>query len=177
MADYLTFEQTSDRARPLLATNQLLNRIYAGERLTELLAQSWAYSRMREFSDLTTQSPRAADGLDFDPKAIGRRTHDGLCARGRSAVQQGSKMLASRRQLTRCRNSNYTSNPPMARGPSSDEKKPEPPPCPKCGKPLVYHASRMELDGKGNPETVHMFLCYAHGFFTFRDSKGLTAGF
>ena len=86
--------------------------------------------------------------------------------------QQGSKMLASRRQLTRCRNSNYTSNPPMARGPSSDEKKPEPPPCPKCGKLLVYHASRMELDGKGNPETVHMFFVLRPRLFYIPRQQG-----
>ena len=65
----------------------------------------------------------------------------------------------------------------MPPGPSSDEKKPEPPDCPKCGKLLMNHASRAELDGEGNPEPVFMFLCLTHGFFTFRESKGLTAGF
>ena len=70
MADYLTFEQTLRQSAAIIAaTNQLLNRIYAGERLTdELLARRGAYSRMREFSDLTTQSPRAPDGLDFQPE-------------------------------------------------------------------------------------------------------------
>ena len=58
-------------------------------------------------------------------------------------------MLASRRQLTRCRNSSYTSNPPMARGPSSDEKKPEPPPCPKCGKLLgTMHRAWSWMEGE-----------------------------
>ena len=69
------------------------------------------------------------------------------------------------------------SRSPMPPGPASDEKKPEPPHCPKCGKPLMNHASRSELDGESHPEPVFMFLCYAHGFFTFRESKGLTAGF
>ena len=53
----------------------------------------------------------------------------------------------------------------------------EPQECPKCGKLLVNHASRSELDGQGNPEPVQMFLCYTHGFFTFRPSKGLQDGF
>ena len=41
----------------------------------------------------------------------------------------------------------------------------------------MNHALRSELDGERNPEPVFMFLCLAHGFFTFRESKGLTAGF
>ena len=56
------------------------------------------------------------------------------------------------------------------------ERDPVPRPCPKCGKLLVNHAGRTELDGEGNPESVFMFLCLSHGFFTFRESKGLTAG-
>ena len=58
-----------------------------------------------------------------------------------------------------------------------DKQKREPPDCPKCGKRLMNQATRTALDGEGNPETVFRFLCLAHGFFTFRESKGLTAGF
>jgi hypothetical protein len=43
--------------------------------------------------------------------------------------------------------------------------------CPKCGQLLLNHGARTEMDGQGNPETVDMFLCYTHGFFTFRESK------
>ena len=49
--------------------------------------------------------------------------------------------------------------------------------CPTCGKPLVNSAPRLERDWDGNLEIVNIYLCFAHGFYTFRDSKGLTAGF
>ena len=49
--------------------------------------------------------------------------------------------------------------------------------CPKCGKLLLNHGARTELDGKGNSETVDMLLCALQGFFTSRESKGLRAGF
>ena len=48
--------------------------------------------------------------------------------------------------------------------------------CPQCGKLLVNSAPRSEMDGDGNPEIVHVYLCFAHGFYTFRPSQGLTAG-
>ena len=37
-------------------------------------------------------------------------------------------------------------------------------------------APRREMDGDGNPEIVHVYLCFAHGFYTFRTSQGLKAG-
>ena len=49
--------------------------------------------------------------------------------------------------------------------------------CPKCRTLLVNHGARTEMDNEGKPETVDMFLCYTHGFFTFRQSEGLRAGF
>jgi hypothetical protein len=33
----------------------------------------------------------------------------------------------------------------------------------------------MDVDGK--PEQVHIYLCFTHGFYTFRLSEGLTHGF
>ena len=48
--------------------------------------------------------------------------------------------------------------------------------CPQCGKLLVNSAPRREMDGDGNPEIVHVYLCFAHGFYTFRTSQGLRAG-
>jgi hypothetical protein len=65
----------------------------------------------------------------------------------------------------------------MNAGPPFDENNPEPRDCPKCGKQFLNRASRFESDGEGNPEPVFPFLCLTHGFFTFRESKGLTAGF
>ena len=58
----------------------------------------------------------------------------------------------------------------------SDGKKLEPPACPKCGKGLVNHASRNETHGDRPPELVRVYLCYTHGFFTFRASEGLRHG-
>ncbi len=60
--------------------------------------------------------------------------------------------------------------------PSSDDNRPVLRDCPQCGKRLVNSAPRREIDGDGNPEIVHVFLCFAHGFYTFRTSQGLKAG-
>jgi hypothetical protein len=49
--------------------------------------------------------------------------------------------------------------------------------CPQCGRALLNSAPRHEMDRDGNPETVHVYLCFAHGFYTFRNSQGLKAGF
>ena len=59
---------------------------------------------------------------------------------------------------------------------SSDERSPVLRDCPSCGYRLVNTAPRREIDGDGNPEVVHVYLCFAHGFFTFRTSQGLKAG-
>ena len=48
--------------------------------------------------------------------------------------------------------------------------------CPSCGEPLVNSASRLERDWDGNLEIVHVYLCFAHGFYTFRRSEGLQKG-
>ena len=48
--------------------------------------------------------------------------------------------------------------------------------CPTCGKRLVNSTPRLERDGNGNLETVHVYLCFAHGFYTFRLSEGLKKG-
>ena len=48
--------------------------------------------------------------------------------------------------------------------------------CPKCGQPLHVHTSRADDDGNGQPELVYVYLCFLHGFFTFRNSKGLVEG-
>ena len=66
---------------------------------------------------------------------------------------------------------------PMTAMPPFDENNPERRHCPKCGKLLLNHSSRTELDGEGNPEPVYMFMCHTHGFFAFRPSTGLTNGF
>ena len=91
MADYLTFEQTLRQSAAIIAaTNQLLNRIYAGERLTdELLAQSW-----RLLTDARVQrshypeSPRpgwarfsARRRLDVEPMMASVREADWLVSR------------------------------------------------------------------------------------------------
>ena len=60
----------------------------------------------------------------------------------------------------------------MATAPRSDEAKLSLPQCLNCGKLLVNHASRHEVDADGKPELVHIYLCFTHGFFTLRDSKG-----
>jgi hypothetical protein len=60
--------------------------------------------------------------------------------------------------------------------PSSDERTLVLRDCPHCGKLLVNSAPRREMDGDGNPEIVHVYLCFAHGPYTFRASQGLKAG-
>ena len=64
----------------------------------------------------------------------------------------------------------------MATAACSDEAKLSPPQCPRCGKLLANHASRLEMDVDGNPEQVHVYLCFTHGFYTFRLSEGLRHG-
>jgi hypothetical protein len=66
---------------------------------------------------------------------------------------------------------------PIATVAFSDEAKLSLPQCLKCGKLLVNHASRHEVAADGKPEVVHVYLCFTHGFFTFRSSTGLTHGF
>ena len=69
-------------------------------------------------------------------------------------------------------------NPTMASTAScSDEAKLSLQHCLKCGKLLMHHASRHEVDGDGKPELVHVYLCFTDGFFTFRTSTGLRYGF
>ena len=63
-----------------------------------------------------------------------------------------------------------------AMAPCSDEAKHSRQRCLKCGKLLVHHASRQEMDGDGKPEQAHIYLCFTHGFFILRDSQGLKAG-
>jgi hypothetical protein len=60
--------------------------------------------------------------------------------------------------------------PPM----STDEQPPFN--CPKCGVRLHTHNSRTDLDSKGQPERVFVYLCFVDGLFTFRNSKGLVDG-
>ena len=48
--------------------------------------------------------------------------------------------------------------------------------CPTCGKRLVNSAPRLERDWDGNLEIVHVYLCFTHGFYTFRLSEGLKEG-
>ena len=48
--------------------------------------------------------------------------------------------------------------------------------CPTCGTRLVNGAPRLERDGNGNLELVHVYLCFSHGFYTFRLSEGLKEG-
>ena len=64
----------------------------------------------------------------------------------------------------------------MATAPCSDEAKLSALQCPRCGKLLANHASRQEMDGDGKPEQVHVYLCFTHGFYTFRPSEGLRHG-
>ena len=64
---------------------------------------------------------------------------------------------------------------PMFAGPL-DENSPVLRDCPKCGRALLNSAPRREMDGDGNPEIVHVYLCFAHGFYTFRASQGLKIG-
>ena len=64
----------------------------------------------------------------------------------------------------------------MATAACSDEAKLSPQQCPRCGEVLANHASRLEMDGDGKSEQVHVYLCFTHGFFMFRLSEGLTHG-
>ena len=48
--------------------------------------------------------------------------------------------------------------------------------CPVCGERLVNSAPRLERDWDGNLEVVYVYLCFAHGFYTFRRSEGLQKG-
>jgi len=48
--------------------------------------------------------------------------------------------------------------------------------CPKCGQALRPHAYRTEIDAGGQPEKVYVYMCFTHGFFTFKDSTGLVEG-
>ena len=52
--------------------------------------------------------------------------------------------------------------------------------CPICGKRLVKSVAnmvpRMERDGNGNLEVVQVYLCFFHGYYTFRRSEGLKQG-
>ena len=41
---------------------------------------------------------------------------------------------------------------------------------------LVNSAPRLERDWNGNLEIVHVYLCFTHGFYTFRRSEGLQKG-
>ena len=45
--------------------------------------------------------------------------------------------------------------------------------CPICGKRLVHSAPRLERDGNGDLEVVYVYLCFSHGYYTFRLSEGL----
>ena len=48
--------------------------------------------------------------------------------------------------------------------------------CPKCGRSLRPHAYRTEINTDGDLEQVYVYLCFENGFFTFRNSTGLTEG-
>ena len=48
--------------------------------------------------------------------------------------------------------------------------------CPKCGQPLHPHAYRTEIVADAKPEKLYVYMCLTHGFFTFRNSTGLTEG-
>lgn len=54
--------------------------------------------------------------------------------------------------------------------------KPLPINCPRCGQRMRTHTSRNEPDATGKPELVYVYMCLQHGFFSFRNSKGLVAG-
>ena len=64
----------------------------------------------------------------------------------------------------------------MAKNQPAIDEQPLPVICPKCGAPLRVHTSRGELDGNGQLELVYSYMCLQHGFFTYRNSKGLVAG-
>jgi hypothetical protein len=48
--------------------------------------------------------------------------------------------------------------------------------CPKCGVRLHTHSGRTDMDAIGQPEQVFVYLCFADGLFTFRNSQGLAKG-
>ncbi len=48
--------------------------------------------------------------------------------------------------------------------------------CPKCGVRLHTHNSRTDMDTNGQLELVLVYLCFADGLFTFRNSRGLVEG-
>ena len=48
--------------------------------------------------------------------------------------------------------------------------------CLKCGTRLHTHAHRTEPNTAGQPEKVQIYMCYQHGFFTYRKSRGLVTG-
>jgi hypothetical protein len=56
---------------------------------------------------------------------------------------------------------------------SSNTNSPKPRDCPTCGKPFVYSAPHLSRDWAGILEIVDVYLCFAHGFYTFRLSEGL----
>jgi hypothetical protein len=60
--------------------------------------------------------------------------------------------------------------------PAFPYKESHPRDCPTCGKRLANTAPRLERDGNGNLEIVHVYLCFSHGFYTFRLSEGLQKG-
>ena len=45
--------------------------------------------------------------------------------------------------------------------------------CPIGGKRLANSAPRLEREWNGDLEIVHVYLCFSHGFYTFRLSEGL----
>ena len=64
----------------------------------------------------------------------------------------------------------------MFPGPPFDPNGPALRDCPKCGRALLNSAPRDEMDEVGNAEVVHVYLCWSHGFYTFRISAGLQKG-
>jgi hypothetical protein len=49
-------------------------------------------------------------------------------------------------------------------------------PLPVHGHAVEVSAPRIERDWAGTLEIVHVYLCFAHGFYTFRLSEGLKKG-
>jgi hypothetical protein len=56
------------------------------------------------------------------------------------------------------------------------DEKPRPPNCPTCDSRLHVHAHGTEPNAAGQPETVQIYMCYQHGFFTHTKSNGLVPG-
>ena len=48
--------------------------------------------------------------------------------------------------------------------------------CPQCGLQLTVLGSRTKKSHDGQPELVRVYMCFAHGSFTFRNSTGLIEG-